>query len=302
MLMRAGREWGILKTRLAVIIASLGRGDIVRELTRRLDLQTRPPDRICVCVTTPEDAPAADETNVLEVVLSAKGLCAQRNAGLDHIGDDADLIVFFDDDFVPAPTYLERLEAYFEADPMIAGLTGLVLRDGVTGPGLSFEDADQAIAAHVPKAMTDASRINRTSLYGCNMAYRREAIGALRFDENLPLYGWLEDVDFSARTRQWGPLVKTDALVGVHLGAKGGRLSGLRFGYSQIVNPVYLRRKGTISLTQAADNIGRNLLANHARALAPEPWIDRWGRVRGNWLAIGDLMRGKIDPGRILSF
>jgi hypothetical protein len=36
------------------------------------------------------------------------------------------------------------------------------------------------------------------------------------------------------------------------------------------------------------------------RALRPEPWVDRRGRARGNWLAMFDLLRGRVVPERIL--
>jgi len=32
----------------------------------------------------------------------------------------------------------------------------------------------------------------------------------------------------------------------------------------------------------------------------PEPWVDRRGRVRGNLMAFRDLLRGRLDPRRIL--
>jgi len=35
------------------------------------------------------------------------------------------------------------------------------------------------------------------------------------------------------------------------------------------------------------------------KSLRPEPWIDRPGRLRGNLIAIGDLLRGRLDPARI---
>ncbi len=34
------------------------------------------------------------------------------------------------------------------------------------------------------------------------------------------------------------------------MGVKGGRISGDRLGYSQIVNPLYMLRKGTMTLSQ----------------------------------------------------
>jgi hypothetical protein len=46
--------------------------------------------------------------------------------------------------------------------------------------------------------------------------------------------------------------------------------------------------------------MGRNVARNIARCLAPEPWVDRRGRVKGNMLALGDLVLGRIDPRKIL--
>jgi len=290
-------------TRIAVIIPSLGRSSIVAKLVEILKDQTRPPDLICVAVTKIEDGPARPDNHKINVIISSIGSCAQRNAGLDQIKGKADIVVFLDDDFVPSPNYLANVEQIFHERPEVAGITGVVLKDGVKGPGLSFEDARAIIENHhkAPGSTAEYEK-NRASLYGCNMAFRAPAIKDARFDERLPLYGWLEDIDFSARAKKSGFLIKTGKLTGVHLGVKGGRTSGVRFGYSQIANPVYLYRKGTMTLHHAANNIGRNIVSNHARALAPEPHIDRWGRVRGNWLAIADILRGRITPERIVDF
>ena len=87
----------------------------------------------------------------------------------------------------------------------------------------------------------------------------------------------------------------------VHCGEKRGReRSGRRLGYSQVCNPVYLLRKATLPRQIAVRMILRNLLANHAKLFRPEPWIDRQGRAAGNWLAIRDVLRGRVDPHRIL--
>jgi hypothetical protein len=84
--------------------------------------------------------------------------------------------------------------------------------------------------------------------YGCNMAPRLVPLHrhSLRFDEDLPLYGWLDDVDLCRRLSAYGRIVKNWNMIGVHLGTKRGRTAGIRLGYSQIANPIYLRRKGTL--------------------------------------------------------
>jgi hypothetical protein len=94
--------------------------------------------------------------------------------------------------------------------------------------------------------------------------------------------------------------VNSAALRGVHLGIKLGRTSGVRFGYSQIANPVYLIRKGSMSWRHANKLMWRNIAANVARSFFPEPWVDRKGRLKGNVLALMDIIRGRSSPGRIL--
>ena len=73
----------------------------------------------------------------------------------------------------------------------------------------------------------------------------------MRFDERLPLYGWQEDLDFCGALRGSGRIVKTNLVWGVHLGTKRGKGSEVRLGYSQIINPAYIARKGNISFAYA---------------------------------------------------
>ncbi len=290
--------------RIAVVIATLGRPEEVACLLRHLATQSRPPDRLVLSVTKTSDAPEdAQNTFGAEIIMGSKGLCAQRNRGLDAVRDDCDIVIFFDDDYVPARSAISGIANAFAAFPDVAGLTGLLLADGIRSKGISAPEAEALIKAHEDEEdATGRLRIlaELNGLYGCNMAYRTAAIGDVRFDENLPLYGWQEDVDFASQLRPRGRLVRTDALVGVHKGVKGGRTTEARLGYSQIANPLYLQRKGTIEFAYAANLIMRNFLANHVKALAPEPWVDRRGRARGNWIAIKDLLLGRLFPLRAL--
>ena len=148
----------------------------------------------------------------------------------------------------------------------------------------------------------NAQLVDFYGAYGCNMSFRLEPVRrqGILFDENLPLYGWQEDIDFSMRVRPYGRIMNAAALRGVHLGIKLGRTSGVRFGYSQIANPIYLIRKGSMSWRHASKLMWRNIAANMGRSLFPEPWVDRKGRLKGNLLALIDMLRGRISPGRIL--
>lgn len=289
-------------SRVAVIIATRGRPALLRRVVDRLAGQTRPADRIVVVGAGADDIAALDPARPdVTAIVGRPGSSPQRNDGLRLLGGAADYVAFFDDDFVPSRYWLENLVAAFEADPGLAGLTGTLLADGIKGPGIPFEDALALVEAR--DAAPAGPRALRPGFgpYGCNMAFRAAAIRDLAFDERLPLYAWLEDSDFGGQiVRRGGRTARADALWGVHLGNKAGRERGVRLGYSQVANPVYLARKGNLPLGFLAGQMLRNMGANLMRAAASEPFLDRPGRLRGNLLALGDALRGRLDPGRVL--
>ena len=291
--------------RIAIIIATTGRADLLRRTVARLAHQTRRADRLVLVGVTSADlagvdgpACAAAARQPAELVLAERGLPRQRNAGLAHLAGGADLVVFFDDDFVPANDYLAVLEHEFARRPELVGATAQLIADGIKSPGISFDAAVALVEAHRPCPVVRERRL--PALYGCNLSIRLAAAEGIRFDEALPLYGWQEDVDFSFQLGARGRLVYTSRLAGVHLGAKGGRTSGRRLGYSQIANPVYLLRKKTIPRRLAWRLMLRNLVANVVRSAWPEPYVDRVGRLRGNLSALADLVAGSLHPERIL--
>lgn len=286
--------------RLFVIIASVGRAPLLRETLGHLARQTRLPDGVVVVGADPGDAAGLEDVSdlPLEIVFADRGLPIQRNAGLRHVRGRADVVVFFDDDFVPAVDYLAELEVLFTERPQVVGATGRLIADGIKSPGLSFDDGIALIAADVRPA-TGWER-PMPALYGCNLSVRLAAAQDIWFDESLPLYGWQEDVDFSYQLGKRGTLLLTSRLNGVHLGTKAGRTSGKKLGYSQIANPVYLLQKKTIPRKLAWKLMIRNVSANFIGALRPESYVDRPGRVHGNLLALRDLVTGKLHPTRIL--
>lgn len=290
-----------LRLRIHVIIATCGRAETTAKLVGLLEQQTRPADGVVVVGSCDDDvAGVAQASSSAKILLSPRGLCRQRNAGIANVRDEADVVVFFDDDFVPADNYLEGVETLMAADPDIAGLTGTLVDDGINNQPIPFEDGVRRIYAERERPSPAQPR-QRTSLYGCNMALRLASLGELRFDEALPLYGWMEDVDLTYQLSQRGRLVEATELTGIHLGLRGGRQSGRRLGYSQVANIVYMYRKGTMPPDTGWCKLRHNLAANFVRSFRPEPHVDRRGRLMGNLLALGDLVRGQIDPGRIVS-
>jgi GT2 family glycosyltransferase len=286
--------------KVIVIIPTFSRKQLLNRVLDHLDGQTRAPDEVIVS--------APDETHVvpfkankfpISYVFGRQGLCAQRNQAMVLAINRSDIITFFDDDFLPADQYLNRLTNAFHEHPDWAVIMGHAVADGTRNAGYTFEEGLAALRLaeqdEQPPRLAD-----HVGAYGCNMSVRSSQIGDLRFDERLVLYGWQEDIDFTSQLRKHGRIIGANFVYGVHLGAKSGRVSGLRFGYSQIVNPIYLIRKGTVPPGFALELMGRNFLANLIKSAWPEPYIDRWGRLKGNLLAFTHLMRGRIMPEYIL--
>ena len=284
---------------IVIGIPTVGRASILRETLDVLALQSRRPDRVIICGTTCSDVLGAADRPGTDVFLANPGLPAQRNA-LIAAAPDADIMMFFDDDFLPDPHYLAAIEQHMASDPATVVATGLVLMDGVGGPGLTVAEAAAALRIARPSPL---GVMRAFSGYGCNMAVRLTTMRqhGLLFDERLPLYGWQEDVDLSRRLAAFGKVVKITSAFGVHLGVKQGRSSGVRLGYSQVANPLYLAHKRAGYPTiRALEHIGRNLAMNIVRAPRPEPYVDRRGRLRGNLLALSDLVRNRMAPERVL--
>ncbi len=291
--------------KVAVAICTTGRPEVVARCVALVGRQRRQPNSIVVCGAAPADIAAlVDAPGLLSVVSSRKGLTIQRNLALDTIGGDADIVFFMDDDFLMHETYLERVERLFEDDPQLVATTGLVVADGINSDdGYTFSEAETILSA-VALTPPEGSRNEWIKgVYGCNFAIRQAAAlqHSVRFDERLPLYGWQEDIDFTTQLSRFGKVLRTDALLGVHLGVKGGRQSGLRLGYSQVSNPIYLSRKGTMATGYAIKLVARNLAANCAGSLRARGKIDRRGRLRGNLMALQDVfLRRRVTPERIL--
>jgi GT2 family glycosyltransferase len=262
--------------------------------------QQRQPDSILVAHAEPADVGDAPSRFPHVTFIQAElGLTRQRNAIL-AAAQDSDILLFVDDDFFLDPQYLAITERFFVENPEVLASTGRVLADDVKGPGLTVAQAKFIVAGST--AAQCEQRITPTFFaYGCNMCLRVAPIREhdLRFDETLPLYGWYEDWDFSRRLASFGSIVQISNACGVHLSAKAGRITGVRMGYAQVANPIYLARKGTFPWSHVFKFIVGPCLKNLVRSLAPEAHVDRLGRLCGNLAAFRDLLTGTLSPTQI---
>lgn len=302
----------------ALAIATTNRRSLVEANIARLARQTVYPDLIVVCV--PDDQPSGTHApeysgagigqssfdaaaGPLDIVTirASRGLAAQRNGILKFLIErNFDLVTFIDDDFLAADNYVAIVRTEFAAHPDYAVIRGSVPYDGVRSSGFTLEQGETLLAQAFRNLPASGTVIDHPGAYGCNMSIRLRQVGDLRFDERLPLYGWQEDIDFTSQLGKFGRIVELTWLIGVHLGHNTGRQPGLRLGYSQIANPLYLIRKGTMPTTFGLGLMTRNVMANIMRSMSPEPHIDRRGRLRGNIIALTHALAGRIEPEHIL--
>jgi GT2 family glycosyltransferase len=290
---------GTSQTRLAVVLASAGRPTLLAQALQTCSAQVGV--RFQGIVSVPDEDSLPPDRSLLRdwrVVMGTRGLAAQRNAGLDAI-DDAEVVAFFDDDAVLRPDYLVNALRFLDQNPDVVALTGRVLRDGATTGEIPSEEAAEVLAASGNEPARETWRPTR-ELYGCNFVVRAPIAHHERFDERLPLYSWLEDHDFARRCLSRGWLAEVDDCVIVHRAtASGGRQAHRRLGYSQLMNPVYLCRKGSFPLWLAAWEIFRPVAKNVVQAVAGSSRSWRRERLGGNLIAAADVIRGRLSPERI---
>lgn len=287
---------------MAVGIVTKGRASILGNTLSRLVKQVGYLDRVIVCYSEGSDVGDLPiQFPRIKWLQGAQGICCQRNKIMQE-SQGSDILLFLDDDFIADSNYLQAMRFTMDTHSSVVVATGHVIADGIKGPGLTICDAERLLASDVYDPLSGSIEPAQNG-YGCNMAIRLSAVrqAGLFFDERLPLYGWYEDIDFTRRAGRLGRIVKVTSARGVHLGAKLGRTSGRRLGYSQVVNPIYLAKKGSYPWHHAFLSIAKNVAANLLKSFHPEPYVDRSGRLAGNSTALRDVLIGKVDPSQVLS-
>jgi GT2 family glycosyltransferase len=279
-----------------VVICSANRPCVLAETVDSVIRgQSLPPREIIISVVNQKHV--AEKTrahSAVRVVLSSRqGTCVQRNVAAKLVRTRYTL--FLDDDVELASNFIESMEHLLEESKDAIAATGFMVVDGAQGDtGLDRKSARSHIANYVRK------HSNYDHGEGQNLFVRTKIFDKVLFDETLPLYGWLEDLDFATNCLRYGRIIMNTGTCFAHLATPTGRTSGLRFGYSQIVNPFYLWRKnGKPGLTQVVFEYWLIRLAyNCFKTLlkVPSDRNDRTGRLKGNMIAISQLLAGRVDP------
>ena len=288
---------------ISVIICSINRPAILHDTVASVARQCRRPAEILIVTPGTEHVLLKTlEMPGVRLVIGPLGLPSQRNAGLDNVGPECDLVAFFDDDIELSEFYLGEMEKLFSEQRQILVASGRLLHDGGRSAIVTRSDARQLCVDHdasFPRSNGPGDFRRTNSAYGCNMIVRYAAARYARFDEGLPLYAWLEDRDYSHRiTKNRHPPVAYRDAIAVHLGSRSGRIGGVRMGFSEIINPIYLWNKNrTFPLHYIIIQYWiRCLVGNVLGILTRDSEYDRTGLLKGNLIGFRHLISGSWDP------
>jgi GT2 family glycosyltransferase len=180
---------------ITVIVPTYKRPDDLRRCLDALKRQHLPAARVNVVRRDSDSATAAmlagyDSSGLaMQIhVVDVPGVVAALNVGLVHAIGDA--VAMTDDDAAPHPDWLARIASHFRADARVGGVGG---RDRIFQDGRKDDWPPQArvgvstwygrIYGNHNCGVGPARAVE--ALKGVCMAFRRGAIGALRFDRRL---------------------------------------------------------------------------------------------------------------------
>jgi GT2 family glycosyltransferase len=272
---------------LAIIIPSFDRKVVLEASLNALLKHVGADDTIVVITCRKEDEPAI-ESPCLVSLSGRKGSSCQRNQGLEFLSASRQIysaVLFIDDDVVLAPRFLENLLRLHSEFPEVAGFTVNVIADGAVTWEIPLQSAEIAAISWQEPCGFDSLILSKVPYGGISM--RGDLLGRIQFDERLAEYGFMEDLDFFVRLRDFGSTGYAHNCGLVHLAVGSGRTNQRKLGFSQIMNPLYLAKKGSLSWVDCSRHVTRVIAANFFGAFRSR----RRQRFIGNLLAWGFFLR-----------
>jgi GT2 family glycosyltransferase len=292
---------------LGVVIATIGRREIVAETIRSMASRKSVPAIVVVVGRDENDLPKLPAELPFQIKLSTtieRGLSIARNHGIRLLPASAEFVVFLDDDMELHDDYCAEVENVFRSATDVAGFSGYMMANGDIEriPARQQLDGYQ-IPSGMPVFGLNPKRW--PGLYGCSMNIRRDVLEREQFDEQLLL--GMEDIEMGFRVNRHGLVGGSARCAVAHLAVRSGRISEVGIGYAQIINPLYFAAKG-IGYPRWSTwwhTLVKMPLTNLFFWWFPAPdksrsLADRKGRFQGNVLGLRDVCRGEIKPLNLL--
>ncbi|UCE26502.1 MAG: glycosyltransferase family 2 protein [Candidatus Coatesbacteria bacterium] len=242
--------------RISTIIATLGRVEELGNTLRTLCGCTTLPDEVIVvdgdagesARSVVEEYAGEYEATAFTYAAVEPGLPGQRNAGLELATGDT--IFFLDDDVELEPSFISEILSVYD-DPEVGGATGLIANQVKPAWLLRvlqrffllsrfagrcyLQKSGLPMFLYKPDKTIDVGILN-----GCNMSFRRSALGEFRFDDRI---NYFDDDDVSLTVgKEWRLVQVPDARV-KHLVSTKGRPRAPAAADRSIIEQRLLHRK-----------------------------------------------------------
>jgi glycosyltransferase involved in cell wall biosynthesis len=239
----------------------------------------------------------------LKYIRTEPGLTRQRNIGVKNA--KGDIVFFFDDDVILDKDYTANIMKIYSShqNENLGGVGGKIVK--ATPPPLYWRLFNKIFllnrhGALLPAHTFSPGKVTKArALSGCNMSYIREIFQELDFDEHIPGYGLMEDVDFSFRVSQRYQLLLTPDAKLEHKQSPVSRDKISRLVQMQSYNSFYLfmkncRKTPPNLLLFAWSRIGMFLNSLlHYLSQGNSGWLT--GFFEGSELILHDLFARKVQ-------
>jgi GT2 family glycosyltransferase len=248
--------------KIAFVIPTKDRRAELRRLLESFAIQSRRPDQILIvdsgrpgCRSIDQEFPSLP---IKILPFSPPSAAGQRNAGIDAVDPDFDLVGFLDDDVVLDGRALATMMEFWESAADEIGGAAFNLVNGPPQPYLAwlkYLPMSQRLGFYRKKSgMILPSGFQTIVQYLLQDEYvqwfsasasvwRRSLLTEFRFDEWFEGYSYLEDLDYCYRVGKDYKLMIVAKAKYRHLPSPSGRLSSYFFGVREVKNRLYFVRK-----------------------------------------------------------
>lgn len=248
--------------KIAFVIPTKDRRPELRQLLGSFAAQSRRPDQILIVDSGRPGCRRIDQEfaglPIKILSFSPPSAAGQRNAGIDAVGPDFDLVGFLDDDVVLDGRALAMMMEFWESAADEIGGASFNLVNGPPQPALAwlkYLPLSQRLGFYRKKSgMILPSGFQTIVQYlaqdecvqwfpSSASVWRRSLLAEFRFDEWFEGYSYLEDLDFCYRIGKGHKLMIVAKAEYHHFPSPSGRLSSYYFGVREVKNRLYFVRK-----------------------------------------------------------
>lgn len=258
----------------------------------------------------------------IEIYYEEPGLPRARNRALINVSSS--LVTFVDDDVMLPESFSERILSHFNKFPLTIGVAPLI--QGMHKDYKILESDSVFARVYKHRVLNSFGKVSKYGenfwfpedftkdcemcewLPGCCMTYNFSLLGDLKFNNSLEngpgkSYAVGEDVDFSLRASDFGPLYVLGSLMIHHREEAGARDNNILMAQARGTFRAYLTYQKRISMLPVFFHMNLNIVVSLCRLVLGRPNASRMVRenVTCLFFYLRELFVKNLSSDRLLS-